>query len=607
MDDMKKMDKALGLKVGLEIHQQLDTAKLFCSCPAVLRDDQPHFSVTRKLRAVAGEAGKVDIAAQVEQLRERTFIYEGYRDTTCLVELDEEPPHPLNPESLTIALQVAKLVNATIVSEIEVMRKTIVNGSVISGFQRTALIGIDGRIEGPFGTVTIPTIMLEEDAAKEISQEDNKVTYRLDRLGIPLIEIATGPDITDPQQAMDVAAYIGMLLRSTEKVKRGLGTIRQDLNVSITDGQRIEIKGAQDLKLLPLLVEYEALRQKNLLELSTTFKKILIGQITDTTSLFLSSASKVIADALHEGGIVLGIRIGKMRGYLGKELQPGRRLGTELSDYAKVHSGVGGLFHGDELPKYGITEEEVKRVREFLSCAADDNFILIVDEPMKVKRAMEAVVARLLALPNRVIKEVRRAHPDGTTSYMRPMPGSARLYPETDVRPISPHPEKVALPELWTEKAKRLQEIGLGSDLAQTIVSEGHADLLLDCIKKYQPVTSSFIAETIVSIPKILLRKYNITINPTAEDYHFLFAALAKGRITKDAIVDLFHTGLPVRNHIEEFSVLSEDELKTKIKELLVSMKDVPSKVVVGKIIGSLKLRADARRIMEILHKIQKV
>src|SRR3989338_1320255 len=93
----------LGLMMGLEIHQQLEGKKLFCNCPTQIRDDQPHFTIHRKLRASAGESGEIDIAAQQEQSRGRSFAYEGYTDTTCLVEADEEPPHELNKDALYTA------------------------------------------------------------------------------------------------------------------------------------------------------------------------------------------------------------------------------------------------------------------------------------------------------------------------------------------------------------------------------------------------------------------------------------------------------------------------------------------------------------------------
>jgi len=279
--------KSVGLKAGLEIHQQIDTHKLFCNCPSMLRDNKPDAVVKRKLTAVAGEMGEIDIAALHEREKSLTFNYEIYNDTTCLVELDEEPPHPLNEEALKIALEVALLLNAKPVPEIQVMRKIVIDGSNTSGFQRTALIARNGFLQTKSGKVNIPTICLEEDSAKIIKQDKDYVTYRLDRLGIPLVEIATSPDVHSPEQAKEVAEYIGMVLRSTGKVKRGLGTIRQDVNVSIEKGVRVEIKGVQDLRSIPKVVEKEAERQFLLIKNNEKLKNEVRKANLDNTTTFL--------------------------------------------------------------------------------------------------------------------------------------------------------------------------------------------------------------------------------------------------------------------------------------------------------------------------------
>src|SRR3989338_427483 len=376
-----------------------------------------------------------------------------------------------------------------------------------------------------------------------------------------------------------------MVLRSTEKVKRGLGTIRQDLNISIAKGNRIEIKGAQDLKMIPQVIEYEAMRQNNLVELSQAFKSVDIGKVTDVTNVFKSSTSKVISEALKKNGVVLGIRIGKMKGILGKEVQPGRRVGTELSDYAKVYGGVGGIFHCDELPKYGIAQEEVDALGKFLSCKPEDGFVIVADTPDRTKRAMDAVIMRLNMIPQGVIKEVRSPNTEGTSSFMRPIPGAARLYPETDVHPIIPNVKNIELPELWIEKVKRLVAIGLGNDLAQSIVSDGHSDLLFYCVKKYPQLKASFMAENIVSMPKVLLRKYNIQIHPTTEDFKAVFEALSKGKITRDAILEIFRAIGPIEERIASFVVLSDKELEAKIKSMFAEFKSQPQKAVESRII----------------------
>ncbi len=277
----------LGLKIGLEVHQRLESHKLFCKCPSVLRDDKPNIIVKRKLRAVAGETGEIDIAAKHEMEKNLEFVYEAYSDTTCNVELDEEPPGPVNLDALGIALQVSKLLNAKAVDEVYFMRKTVVDGSNTSGFQRTALIAQDGYINTSLGNVRIGSVCLEEEAAKNIKEEENSRVWRLDRLGIPLVEIQTEADIKTPEHAKEVAQILGMILRSTGRAMRGIGSIRQDINLSIAGGSRVEIKGFQDLRMIPKVIITEIERQKSLIEQKLKVKPEVRKAEPDGTTSFM--------------------------------------------------------------------------------------------------------------------------------------------------------------------------------------------------------------------------------------------------------------------------------------------------------------------------------
>jgi Glu-tRNA(Gln) amidotransferase subunit E-like FAD-binding protein len=256
----------LGLKCGIEIHQQLEGHKLFCNCPTEIRKDNPDFKVVRRLRASAGEEGKIDKAALHEQKKQKYFIYQGYNDITCEVELDESPPMPVNSEALKAALQAAKMLNCEIVDEIQVMRKTVIDGSNTSGFQRTMMVGTNGFVEVNNRKIGIDLVCLEEEACQIIERKKEYDAYNLSRLGIPLIEIATKADIHAPEEAKEVAAKIGMILRSTGACKRGIGTIRQDINLSIKAGARVEIKGFQDLRSVPKVMDYEIERQLKLIK-----------------------------------------------------------------------------------------------------------------------------------------------------------------------------------------------------------------------------------------------------------------------------------------------------------------------------------------------------
>ncbi len=280
---------AIGFRCGIEIHNRLATKqKLFCSCPARFSNlPEPSFTVFRKLRAVPGEMGEVDAAAEFEFLRDRDYIYHVYEDTCCLVELDEEPPHEMNREALFVALQIAKLLHCEIPEEIHVMRKIVIDGSNTSGFQRTAIVGMNGYIETSRGVVSIPTVCLEEESAGIVEKKEKRVIYRLDRLGIPLIEISTAPEIKDPLHAKEVAEKLGMIIRSTGKSQHGIGTTRQDLNVSIAQGARVEIKGVQELDLIPKVLEYEVKRQLELIAKGIKPKEETRAANPDGTTSFM--------------------------------------------------------------------------------------------------------------------------------------------------------------------------------------------------------------------------------------------------------------------------------------------------------------------------------
>ncbi|EDY36572.1 glutamyl-tRNA(Gln) amidotransferase, subunit E [Aciduliprofundum boonei T469] len=363
------------VKSGLEIHQQLATKKLFCDCDSKLSDNVI-YKFERVLRPTQSEMGEIDKAAIEESLKHRKFIYEA-TDNSCLVEADEEPPHDLNREALDVALTVALMLHAKIVDEIYVMRKIVIDGSNTSGFQRTALIAVDGYIETSFGKVRIPTICLEEEAARKIEEKDDYVVYRLDRLGIPLIEISTAPDMKNGEEVKEVAQKIGYILRATKKVRRGVGTIRQDINLSTGQG-RVEIKGASKLNMIPKWVNMEIERQEMLKEIARILQErraMVDEKIYDLTEIFEDTESKIIKKMLKKGGKVLGIRL---FGYVGVLKNDKYRLGREFADRVRV-IGIRGLFQSDELPAYGISAEEVEKIRDLMGLGEQDAFVIIAE------------------------------------------------------------------------------------------------------------------------------------------------------------------------------------------------------------------------------------
>jgi glutamyl-tRNA(Gln) amidotransferase subunit E len=460
--------EALGLVAGLEIHQQLDTeTKLFCECPTVRREpEESERRFTRYLHPTRSELGEIDEAALEESRVDREFEYLAF-DSTCLVEEDDEPPHRLDREAVSVALEIATLMEMDVVDQAQVMRKIVVDGSNTSGFQRSTLVATDGEIETSEGPVSVDDLLLEEESAARIQETDEGVRYGLDRLGIPLVEIGTGPEIRSPEQAREAAECIGMLLRSTGKVKRGLGTIRQDVNVSIAEGARVELKGVQSLDELDDIVREEVGRQVELLDIAEELRarEAEVGEPQDVTEVFADTDSGVIASASG----VMAVPLSGFAGLVGREIQPDRRLGTEISDHAKRH-GAGGIFHTDELPAYGVSQEEVDALTDAVGAGDEDAVALVAASSEVAEQSIEAVAERAETAIEGVPEETRDANEDGTSRYLRPLPGAARMYPETDVPPVEPDVTEVEEPELLTEKVDRYErEYDLDPGLAEQV------------------------------------------------------------------------------------------------------------------------------------------
>ncbi|NWF94735.1 MAG: Glu-tRNA(Gln) amidotransferase subunit GatE [Candidatus Thorarchaeota archaeon] len=540
----------IGLKVGLELHQQIDSPrKLFCHCPALVSNRDPDGGFVRRLRPTQSEMGEVDPSALFEFQRNRRFYYEYYNDITCLVEADEEPPHSIDEDSIDVCLTVACLLKSKPVDEIHPMRKIVIDGSNTTGFQRTAVVALGGQMRVGGRQIGIQTISLEEDAARKISDDDVVGTrvYRLDRLGIPLIEIATAPDIHTPEEAQEVALALGLLLRSTRRVKRGLGTIRQDVNVSIEGGAITEIKGLQELELLGKVVELESLRQVNLLQIRDELiergvrPEDIVPDFVDVTRIFEKTESKMIRRALDSDGIVSAVRLRGFAGLLGREVQPGRRLGTEMSDHAKFWGGVGGLFHTDELPKYGITDNDVEQLRLSTKAEPEDAVVLVAAGRQNCIDALDAVVRRAKEAVTGVPAETRVPLPDGTTKFARPRPGAKRMYPETDVRPVRVSASRLrgirrSLPEtLDATESRLINELGLSRDLASRVVRSANLDLFERAVRECK-ASPTLVATTLENTLTSLHRE-GVPIERLS-DAHFmgLFQAVTSGGMSQEAI-----------------------------------------------------------------------
>lgn len=490
---MDKIDyKKIGLKSGLEIHQQLDTHKLFCSCPSVLKQAEPDMKIKRKLKAVAGESGKIDEAASFEQQKDKEFIYEFYKDSNCLVELDEEPPHEINQDALMIAIQISLLLNCKIVPISQVMRKTVIDGSNTAGFQRTMLLARDGFIETSEGKVGIDYVMLEEDAARPSPTLNNSANsdddisnyrvYRLDRLGIPLVEIATKPDLKTSEQIKEAALKIGEILRAC-KVKRGIGTIRQDLNISIAGSKRVEIKGFQDPRIMMQTVDKEIERQQKC-----------------------------------------------------------------------------------------VKEKTCKN-------------------------------------------EVRKANADGTTSFLRPLPGSSRMYPETDLSLIRISNDmikeaKAGLPRLKQELEIELKEKGLNPEMTKLILQENKLDEFKALIKLADK--PNLAAKLLVLLPKEISSHEKLEIEKVNKKLSLdvietIYQAIIKNKIpensAKQMMLDVIQ-GKDINELIEQSSQsLSSSPLsiETDIQNIIKEKPGLSINAYMGLVMQKFKGKVDAKQVSSIL------
>ncbi|MFW9901126.1 MAG: Glu-tRNA(Gln) amidotransferase subunit GatE [Candidatus Thorarchaeota archaeon] len=609
--------KKLGLKCGLEIHQQLDTEKkLFCRCPAKLQGTrEPDFTINRQMRPVLGEMGTYDKAMLTEYEKGMGITYEGYNDVVCTYELDDTPPFSCNNEARKVALQIAMLLDANIIEEMHVCRKNYLDGSVPCGFQRTMILGTDGYLTLESGKkIGIDILSLEEEAARKIKTENKRNFFRLDRLGIPLVEVTTKPDINTPEECRDCAERIGLLLWSTN-VKKVLGSIRQDVNVSIETGTRIEIKGVQKLGWIPILINNEISRQLRLLEIKEELErkkldpKSIPDKAIDLTDTLAKSKSNFISKGIKSGKKIFGINFLGFKGIFGKELMENYRFGTEVSGKVKLISGLRGIIHSDEdLETYNFSNEDVKKIKEKLVSKENDCFILVLGTKKEVNKAMTVIINRVKFAFKGVPPETRKALEDGNTEFLRELHGGARLYPDTDSEAIFNSKEEINeikknLPEYpWETIKKYSKKYKTEERLIKDLIFTGRLKLFNDIINRF-PDNPSLVFTTLLETTTALRRDGKDIENITDDDYIEIFRLLNKKEISKEAIEEL----MKLKAENPELSI-SQIKKKLKIesiseeylKELIVEIINKNSKLITEK-----EMRAKGPLMGEIMKKVR--
>ena len=559
----------IGLKVGLEIHQQLNTdKKLFCKCKPIENDEYTE-KFSRSLRTAKSELGKIDPAALFEKAKSKKINYYANSQSSCLVEKDEEPPHDLDHDAKNISLLISSMLESKIFSEIHVMRKTVIDGSNTSGFQRTMLVSQGGNLKVGEKKIGVQAVCLEEDAAKLLSNEQNETNYSLDRLGVPLVEIALEPVSTKPSEVKEIALTLGRLLRATRTVKRGIGSIRQDVNISVMNSGVVEVKGVQQLDQLEKIIGYEAKRQHGLILIAEKLKKLSITiteeDVLDVTEIFKDCDSKIIQKALKSNAKIKAIRIRNFSGIFGFEPYPEIRLGKEIGQLVRFF-GIGGVFHSDELPNYGINDFYVDKVRKHLELADQDGFLIIAGEDSKLDYAINSIVKRIQDAANGVPAETRAATQDGETVFLRPRPGASRMYPETDIPSISVMPEEVKLArdtanatKSWDESITEIQKNhGLNSQLSEQIFDSEYMEMF-EKICKNKKNSPNFVASILCSSITNLERKGLDAMLLKPEHIIESFGLLASGKIPKESLEIIFESIMSGKSENVSIAMQSTD------------------------------------------------
>jgi len=491
LDDAGYAD--LGLKVGLEIHQQLLTRrKLFCRCPAGLYNDEHHAEVLRHMRPTLSEMGEYDGTALMEFKTRKEIIYLLNNDTVCTYEMDDAPPFEIDDEALDRSLAVAMLLGCNVVGEVHITRKQYLDGSIPTGFQRTAIVGTDGDVPFRGRTIHIRQISIEEDSCREVSDEGHFRTFRTDRLGIPLIETVTDPDMKTPEEARAVGQVLRWLCRVSGLVRTGPGAARQDVNVSVTGGTRVEIKGVPSLRDIPRLVHSEVLRQRSLVAIRAELLRRgvtvddLVEKPVDVTSIVRGTSCKYVERAVASGATVLAVTLPGFDGLLEATTQPRTRFLKEFSDRVRVVACL------DESPNIlastqdtgALSSAEWARIIKACGTAGETPALVVWGAERDVRTAASEIVIRareaLAEIP--VPNETRQALDDGTTGFERILPGADRMYPDTDLPPLPLDDPRVdairaGLAERPWEREARLREAGVGRDLAGRLARHAAHDL----------------------------------------------------------------------------------------------------------------------------------
>jgi len=549
-DEMTPDDYAeIGFKSGLEVHQQLFTdKKLFCRCPAGKYNHQYHSEILRHMRPTLSELGEYDGTALMEFKTKKEIIYRINRESVCTYEMDDTPPFEMNPQALDIAIEIGHLMNSTVVDEIHIARKQYLDGSIPTGFQRTAIVTVGGWLPYKERKIGIIQMSIEEDSCREESDIGHRRVYIADRLGMPLIETVTEPHMVTPQEVAEVCQIIRKVCRSTNKVRTGIGAAREDVNVSVHGGTRIEIKGVPRIKEIPLLTYNEAMRQWNLLRLRDELLKrgiranTLKSKIDEVTRYLRKTKYQPIYDAIKDGQIVKCVTLKDCKGIFRWQTQTDTFFSKEVADRVRVIACLTNqpnIIHSD-YPGETISSLEGQKIRKATGATEDDLLVLVWGDNQDTETAVKEIIIRVREATIGVPSETRQALRDGTNGFERILPGADRMYPDTDLPPLRVSDErsdriKAQSPVQYWENEKWYKELGVPADIIPDLSISPKSRLFKKFVKDLD-INPVLAAISLIQFPKRLKRMKLKTDILSNEIMDKLFIALKNGKIVKEGL-----------------------------------------------------------------------
>ena len=613
--------QTVGFKSGLEIHQQLYTdKKLFCRCPAGIYSENYDAEILRHMRPTLSELGEYDGTALMEFKTKKEIIYRINRNTVCTYEMDDTPPFLINEDALDIALGIGMLYNCKLVDELHIARKQYLDGSIPTGFQRTAIYAVDGWIPYKNRKVKIVQMSIEEDSCREVSDFSHNRIYLTDRLGMPLIETVTGPDMKYPDEVAEVGWMCAKLVRSTHKVRRGIGAARQDVNVSVEGGTRVEIKGVPKIGMIPLLTHNEAMRQWNLLRLREELKKRGITPETfkardfDITSILKKPHYIPLKNAVESKLKISCVVLKGFKDLLRWQTQTDTYFSKEISDRVRVIAcltTIPNLIHSDSRTDT-ITSSDWQKVRKFVEAKDDDTLVIVWANEDDIQTAVNEIIIRAKEAAIGIPSETRQALSDGTNGFERILPGADRMYPDTDLPPKQIAPERIEkikswLPEQFWIRKEWYKSLNIPPDTIDELSISKYAELFKKAVNEWK-VNPTNAAVVLIQYPKRLKRS-GFSIEIINEDIlSAILKAFADEKLTYDFILTTLKLCIELGMFVEEIipEPIGDWELENEIliaEQQMQKMKFVKEEnrgsILMGILMNKLRGRVSAKKIAE--------